>query len=105
MTELKTNFSIQSGDECLDTLSYENKQDSQILIHAMGDITKERSVIWKNQMSGFRMRKNGITIFLPFGIDKTALKELGKQKQMRDVNQVELKKIMIESVNHLKSFS
>ena len=131
MTVNKTKPSTLSVDEWLMTLKLDKRQDAKDMINLMQDITKEPPVIWGNDMIGFGnvhliypsgreidyfilgfgMRKNGLTIYLSIEVNKKVFEELGKHKKgvgclyinkLSDVNQEELKKIMVESVNHLK---
>lgn len=134
MAELKTVPTDLSVDSWLDSLQVDKRRDALKLIQMMQEITKEEPVIWGSNMIGFGnthltyasgreidyfllgfgMRKKAITIYLSIEVNKKVFENLGKHtkgvgclyiNQLSDINQDELKKIMIESFNHMKSLS
>jgi hypothetical protein len=134
MAEIKTVPTDLSIEKWLETLKPDKKKDAKELIRMMMEITGEKPVIWGTNMVGFGstnlkyasgreinyfligfgMRKKAITIYLSIEVNKKVFEELGKHtkgvgclyiNQLSDVNQDELKKIMIESVNQIKALS
>lgn len=134
MAELKTVPTDLSVDSWLDSLQVDKRRDALKLIQMMQEVTEEVPVIWGSNMIGFGkthltyasgreidyfllgfgMRKKAITIYLSIEVNKKVFENLGKHtkgvgclyiNQLSDINQDELKKIMIESFNHMKSLS
>ena len=134
MAELKTVPTNLSIDDWLLTLKPEKQKDAIELIKLMEEVTNEAPVIWGNNMIGFGkkhlvyasgreidyfllgfgMRKKAITIYLSIEVNKKVFEELGKHtkgvgclyiNQMADINKEELKKILIDSVQYMKSLS
>lgn len=134
MAEIKTVPTDLSIEKWLETLKPDKKKDAKELIRMMMEITGEKPVIWGTNMVGFGstnlkyasgreinyfligfgMRKKAITIYLSIEVNKKVFEELGKHtkgvgclyiNQLSDVNQDELKKIMIESVNQIKALA
>ena len=134
MAELKTVPTDLSIDDWLLTLKLEKQKDAIELIQLMEEVTNEAPVIWGNNMIGFGkkhlvyasgreidyfllgfgMRKKAITIYLSIEVNKKVFEELGKHtkgvgclyiNQMADINKEELKKILIDSVQYMKSLS
>lgn len=134
MAELKTVPTNLSIDDWLLTLKPEKQKDAIELIQLMEEVTNEAPVIWGNNMIGFGkkhlvyasgreidyfllgfgMRKKAITIYLSIEVNKKVFEELGKHtkgvgclyiNQMADINKEELKKILIESVQYMKTLS
>lgn len=134
MAELKTVPTDLSIDDWLLTLKPEKQKDAIELIQLMEEVTNEAPVIWGNNMIGFGkkhlvyasgreidyflvgfgMRKKAITIYLSIEVNKKVFEELGKHtkgvgclyiNQMADINKEELKKILIDSVQYMKSLS
>ena len=134
MAELKTVPTDLSIDDWLLTLKPEKQKDAIELIKLMEEVTNEAPVIWGNNMIGFGkkhlvyasgreidyfllgfgMRKKAITIYLSIEVNKKVFEELGKHtkgvgclyiNQLADINKEELKKILIESVQYMKSLS
>ena len=134
MAELKTVPTNLSIDDWLLTLKPEKQKDAIELIKLMEEVTNEAPVIWGNNMIGFGkkhlvyasgreidyfllgfgMRKKAITIYLSIEVNKKVFEELGKHtkgvgclyiNQLADINKEELKKILIESVQYMKSLS
>lgn len=134
MAELKTVPTNLSIDDWLLTLKPEKQKDAIELIQLMEEVTNEAPVIWGNNMIGFGkkhlvyasgreidyfllgfgMRKKAITIYLSIEVNKKVFEELGKHtkgvgclyiNQMADINKEELKKILIDSVQYMKSLS
>jgi len=134
MAELKTKATKRSVEEYLNELTLPKREDANVLIDLMKDITHENPVMWGDSivgfgainltyasrrnidyfLIGFAVRKSAITLYLSIEVNRKVFDGLGKHtkgvgclyiQKLADINLSELRLILEESVAVLKNRS